>query len=461
MYHDLSGERVTVANDAARLAWNDTLEAVLAHAAATPEHLARVLAADPDFALVHAAKGLMLLSLARSELLGAARDCLVKAKAAIALRPVTQRERMLVEALAFWLADAPRLAAGRLEAILEAHPLDVLALKLSHGLRFMLGDQDEMLACLRRTAPAFGESHPLAGYVHGCHAFALEEQGFYAEAERAGRRAVVLAPRDAWGRHAVAHVLEMTGRADEGITWLGNARNWSHANNLRFHIVWHLALFRLEHGETAEVLRLYDNDIRGEPTDDYRDIANGASLLARLEYAGVDVGTRWEELAALAEGRIDDGRLVFADLHYALSLLGAGHSSGAEAIARTLVGDSRAHRSSERRQAAHHGALAAFGLLAFHEGDYSEAARLLGAARDGLVAIGGSHAQRDLFEQAYIESLIRSGNHERAAPLLSERITKRSGSNLFAARRLALLRNRPAARTAALAVAATPLALAH
>ena len=46
LHHDLSGDRITVANDAARLAWNDTLEALLAHAAATPDHLARTLAAD-------------------------------------------------------------------------------------------------------------------------------------------------------------------------------------------------------------------------------------------------------------------------------------------------------------------------------------------------------------------------------------------------------------------------------
>lgn len=461
MYHDLSGDRVTVANDTARLAWNDTLEALLAHAAATPEHLARTLGADPDFALAHAAKGLMLLSLARPELLGAARDCLAKARATDMLRPVTRRERMVTEALALWLADAPRQAAQRLEAIIESHPFDVLALKLSHGLRFMLGDQPEMLASLRRVVPGFGEAHPLAGYVHGCYAFALEEQGFYSEAERAGRRAVALSPRDAWGRHAVAHVLEMTGRADEGVAWLGDGRNWAHANNLRFHIVWHLALFRLERGETAEVLRLYDEDIRGEQTDDYRDIANGASLLARLDYAGVDVGTRWEELAAKAEGRVHDGRLVFADLHYALALLGAGHQDGAETIARALVEDCRSHPSGERRNAARNGALAAFGLIAFHEGDYAEAARLLGGARDGLVAIGGSHAQRDLFEQAYIESLLRSGSHERASRILSERLARRGRANLFAARRLASLRSRPAGRTAALAVAATPLAIAH
>ncbi|WID95141.1 tetratricopeptide repeat protein [Bosea vestrisii] len=461
MYYDLSGDVVTVASDAARLAWNDTLEALLAHAATAPEHLARTFEADPDFALAHAAKGLMLLSLARPELLGAARDCLARARASAAQRPVTRRERMVAEALALWLADAPRQAANRLEMILEAHPFDVLALKLAHGLRFMLGDQPEMLASLRRVMSGFSESHPLAGYVNGCYAFALEEQGFYAEAERAGRRAVLLSPRDAWGRHAVAHVMEMTGRADEGVAWLGDGRTFAHANNLRFHIVWHLALFRLERGETAEVLRLYDEDIRGEQTDDFRDIANGASLLARLDYAGVDVGTRWEELAAKAEGRVDDGRLVFADLHYAVSLLGAGRHDGAESIARTLVEDCHTHPSGERREAARNGALAAFGLIAFREGDYAEAARLLGAARSGLVAIGGSHAQRDLFEQAYIESLIRSGDHDRANHVLSGRIAQRGGSNLFAARRLAQLRQRSAGRTAALAIVATPLAISH
>ncbi len=460
MVHDLSGDAISVANDAARLAWNDTLEAVLAHAAAAPQHLADTLAADPGFALAHAAKGLMLLTLARPELIGAARDCLAQARRAIAERPATPRETRFVDALATWLDDKPRQAARTLEAVLAGHPQDVLALKLSHGIRFMLGDQSEMLSCLRRVMPRFPSAHPLAGYVSGCYAFALEERGFYREAEAAGRRAVELAPRDAWGRHAVAHVLEMTGRTDEGVAWLGDGRGWAHANNFRFHITWHLALFRLERGETAEVLRLYDEGIRAEQTDDYRDIANGAALLARLSYAGVDVGTRWEELAAKAEGRVGDGRLVFADLHYALALLGAGRQGSAAEIARSLVDDSQGHPSGERREAARSGSLAAFGLIAFHERDYAEAARLLGAARGGLVAIGGSHAQRDLFEQAYIESLIRSGAHDRAAHVLRERLARRGGHNLFASRRLARLGT---ARTglAALALAAIPVAIAH
>jgi hypothetical protein len=345
--------------------------------------------------------------------------------------------------------------------MLAFHPRDVLALKLSHGIRFMLGDQGEMLACLERVAPHFGDSHPLAGFVAGCHAFALEERGFYAEAEHRGRRAVELAPRDAWGRHAVAHVLEMTGRVDEGVAWLEDGRHWSHANNFRFHMTWHLALFRLERGETRQVLELYDEGIRAERTDDYRDIANGAALLARLSLAGADIGTRWEELADLAGKRVADGRLVFADLHYAVALLGAGREDAAETIARSLAQDSLSHASQERREAARSGALAAFGLVAFHERDYGEAARLLGAARSGLLAIGGSHAQRDLFEQAYIESLIRCGAHDRAGHVLSERLARRGGNNLFASRRLARLGKPGVGRAAALALAATPLATAH
>mgnify|MGYP003347342537 CR=1 FL=1 len=47
--------------------------------------------------------------------------------------------------------------------------------------------------------------------------------------------------------------------------------------------------------------------------------------------------------------------------------------------------------------------------------------------------------QRDLFEQAYIESLIRSGARDRAAHVLRERLARRGGHNLFAGRRLARL----------------------
>lgn len=436
MFMDMCGNRVTTSSQTACFTWDQVIEGALSHAARTPEHLAATLAADPNFALAHATKGLMLMSLARRELRDAARQSLADAQAAATIRPVTDRETAYIEALGLWLSGAPRQAARRLDRALVDHPFDALTIKFTQVIRFMCGEQDEMLSSLEHIAPKFGENRPLAGYVMGCYAFALEEKRFYPEAESAGRRAVELAPRDVWGRHAVAHVLEMTGRSQEGEAWLGDPSAWAHANNLRFHIAWHVALFMLERGALAQALELYDTSIRNERTNDYRDIANASSLLAQLEFRGVDVGDRWEELAELGQTRMFDRQLVFADLHYALALIGAGRRDDAESIGMRLLDDGASQPGDVHTQTAKQGALVTFGLLALRERRFFEAARLLERARGSLTCIGGSNAQRDLFEQAYIESLIGCGAHERAASVLRERRAARGGVNLYASLRL-------------------------
>src|SRR5262249_33650249 len=140
-----------------------------------------------------------------------------------------------------------------------------------------------------------------------------------------GRAAVAIEPDDAWGCHAVAHALGARGRTDDGIAWLRSQNErFAGIGNFARHLAWHEALLVLAGGNRHVVLALYDRRIRDQPTDDYRDIANAASLLWRLERAGIAVGRRWEELADLAERRIEDGALAFAQLHYMLCLAGAG-----------------------------------------------------------------------------------------------------------------------------------------
>lgn len=450
MFIDMCGDVVTTSSQRARLAWDQVIEGALSHDAMTPNHLAATLAADPNFALAHAVKGMMLLSLARRELRDAAQQSFADATAAAAGRHVTDREKAYIDALGHWLAGAPERAAMRLDHALIKHPFDALAIKLTQVIRFMCGEQDAMFSSLERIAPAYGETRPLAGYVIGCYAFALEEKRFFREAERAGRRAVELAPRDVWGRHAVAHVLEMTGRAQEGEAWLADASAWAHANNMRFHIAWHVALFILERGAYAEALELYDNSVRAEKTNDYRDMANAASLLAQLEFRGVNVGDRWEELADLGQTRMFDQQLVFADLHYALALIGAGRRADAKLIGEQLLAGATSQPAGKRTETAKQGALVTFGLLALRESRFFEAARLLERARAQLIFIGGSNAQRDFFEQAYIESLIGCGAHERAASVLRERNAARGGNNRYASLRLAKLTKTAAVQAASL-----------
>lgn len=443
--------------------WDRTVEAFLAHARETPVLINEVLTRFPEFALAPLVKGCLLLSLGRGELLGPARDCLETGRALLAANP-DKRTALFATALESWLAGQPRGAIHAMERIIDDHPRDALAIKLSHAIRFVLGDSDGMRRSLSRVISVFGDDVPHAGYVRGCYAFALEENGAYAQAEEMGLRAVRLAPRDAWGRHAVAHVYEMKGRALQGVAWLeGQEASWSHCGNFSYHMFWHLALFQMELGRHGEVLALYDRAIRAEQTDDYRDIANAASLLERLVLAGIPVGDRWEELAEIASRRTDDRRLVFADLHYLLALLGARRLEEAQVLVSHLMRDARVGRSQDASVADCVGAPLAAALLAFQAGRYSEAARLVGPLRHTIRQIGGSHAQRDIFEQIYLESLVRAGAHDLAAKALTLRVSERGGHNLFAAKRLRALdrKNEPRGAMVASLLASTPGAARH
>jgi len=236
----------------------------------------------------------------------------------------------------------------------------------------------------------------------GCMSFALEETGAYGQAERWGRAGLERAGDDAWGLHSVVHVYDMTRQARTGVEWLSTQTGrWTHCNNFGFHIWWHLGLFHLDRGEFDRVLELYDTKVRAEHTVDYRDIANGAGMLVRLEIEGVDVGDRWEELAALAASRVEDGAVVFADLHYLLALHGGERDAEAERLIARLSRDARGYGQGTDHDmhevAAVAGLPEARGLAAFRAGDYDSAYEQLRRAWPSLQRIGGSHAQRDVF----------------------------------------------------------------
>ena len=404
--------------------WNRVIRGILTHAAATGPELNAVLRADPDFALGQAVRGLSCLLLARADMVATAREAHA---AALAAAPGTPREVAFVHALGDWLGRPPSRAAARLQGALNRDPRDALAMKMVQAIHFVMGRPRDMRASVEGVLDAWAD-HPARGYLLGCHAFCLEETGDYAAAECTGRAGVELAPDDAWGLHAVAHVYDMTGRARQGLDWLrGRDASWAHCNNFRFHVWWHRALMHLDIGEYDTALAQYDAEIRGEKTDDYPDIANAASLLSRLELEGVDVGDRWEELARLAEARSGDGCLAFADLHYMLALCGGARDEAAVGmIARMRT--SRPLQDEAQRIIAHPGLHVAEGLHAFACGEYSGAFAHLRAGRSDLLSIGGSHAQRDVFDRVTIEAAIRSGYLDSAADLIRDRQARRGGA---------------------------------
>ena len=436
MQRDACGYEVSIDCAGALKRWDRTVAGFLCHSSATPQHLGDTLNLAPEFALGWAAKGLFYMLLGRAELVAVARESLKNAERAVARAGVTPRERGYLEALRHYTNGRLWRAAEVLSDIAADHPGDLLAVKIDHAIRFILGDRRGMLKQMRIAMDWLDERHPYYGYALGCKAFALEENGHYAEAEHCGRRGMELAPDDAWGLHAVAHVYDMTAQNATGVHWLEAQQTaWAHCNNFGYHVWWHLALFHLERGDYERVIELYDSRVRHEHTDDYRDIANGAAMLVRLEIEGIDVGDRWDELADLAANRVEETSVVFADLHYLLSLHGGRRDREAERMINRLAAD--AQRSDhDMHEVAHLAGLpTAFGLAAFRAGNYARAFDALRAAHPMLQRVGGSHAQRDVFSRLLIEAGIRAGRYDDADAELDARTARRGAEDGFTARR--------------------------
>ncbi|WP_424932122.1 tetratricopeptide repeat protein [Amaricoccus macauensis] len=421
-------------------ALEEAVHGVGAHRPNAATALGRAISLDPDHVAAHALKGFACLILARKELVPDAAQALKDARSALRRRDGgTRDERVLVDALSLALDGYFGLASDKLDAGFADRPAAFLPFKLSHSLRFMIGDGPGMLAASRRMLGAWSEDNEAAGFLLGCHAFALEESGAYAEAEAAGRQAVSLQREDAWGMHAVGHVYEMSGDAEAGISWLESGRgDWSRCNNFSFHMAWHLGLLHLERGEHDQVLQLYDEDVRPEQTDDFRDVANAVSLLWRLEHSGAAVGRRWEELAEIARRRAQDTSLMFAVLHNLLALVASGDEANAALTLQSI--SERAKGEADQSRVA-----AEIGL---------PLARLIsdlmpGACRDGLPAqetrltlddllgrlprIGGSNAQRDVFVLALADHAARRGDELSLARIKRARNRLKAEDNLLEA----------------------------
>jgi hypothetical protein len=336
-------------------------------------------------------------------------------------------ERAHLDAVQLLLEGRWHAACRRWDEGLLEQPRDALALQWAQLWDFYRGDAAGLRLRPARVLPEWDASDPLHAYVLGLHAFGLEECNLYPQAEDTGRQALLANPRVPWAMHAVAHVMEMQGRFEEGSAWLRQHQpHWAEGNGLVGHLWWHKGLFRLEALDTAGVLRLVDNHLSGDALQITLQRVDAASMLWRLHLLGTDVGAH---AAALVAGWPADeaaaGYYAFNDVHRVVALLAAGQLPAAEAwVARCAE---RALDAEDARRANHAmarevGLPLMRGLLAFARGDADTAAETLYPVRALARSFGGSHAQRDLIDQTLLAAAAQGHRRTLGRALINERL---------------------------------------
>ncbi len=428
---DIRGLEVSAGDAGAVEMLDRAIDGYLGARADTGDHLREALERDPDFVMAHLVRGYFLHLFAHRGLMMRSRDSLEAAREAAGRVGATPREQAHIAALDAWCDGDPATTLRIHSEILIDHPLDILALNLAEYWNFYSGDSAGMRDSIGRVLHAWNDSVPAYGFVLGMRAFSLEESGVYDEAERIGREAVERNPADIWATHAVAHVMEMTGRTADGAAWLdGLAANWADINNFTYHVWWHRALFALGRGAFVEALDLYDREVRPESTRDFRDITNAAALLWRFDQEGIDTGERWVELAAHSATRAGEHVLAFADAHYMMALASVEDRGAAHELARTAKDYAGRDDETQAGVMRDSGRPLCEAILAYREGDYGRAVDVLFPVRAEIRRLGGSHAQRDVFHQMLIEATVRAGRLPLARGLLSERLQQRPASRL-------------------------------
>jgi tetratricopeptide (TPR) repeat protein len=404
-----------------------------------------VIAARPDCVMAHAFRAGVLATALDAAFLPEMRASLTAAEALAA--QANERERGHIAALRAWSDGEIEAATEAWGRVAIAYPRDLLALQLAHIGDFALGWSQMLRDRVARTLPHWQRGEAGHGFLLGMHAFGLEESGEYARAEDVGRDAVAQNPQDGWAVHAVAHVLEMTGRSAEGTGFLrDSAPHWAPGSMFAYHNWWHLALFHLDRGEAAEALHLFDEQISAGGFGQAMELVDGAALLWRLHALGHDVGGRWTMVAPGWRERADNTGLAFNDLHAMMAMIGTGDEAGQRAVL-DAAARSAGGRGTNAMMAREVGLPACRGFAAFGQGDYAAALEALLPLRGKANRFGGSHAQRDVFAWTLMEAALRGGDRRLADALAAERLAAKPDSplNLAWARRANALETRQAA----------------
>ena len=316
------------------------------------------------------------------------------------LGSANKREAEITRIMSDWVNDDIPGLLKKSENLLNIYPKDLIILKLAQTHYFNCGDSAGMLRIALKGLPGNKENP----YLHGMIAFGYEQCHLIREAEKSAKKALRIKWNEPWAHHALAHVMLTEGRVDEGIDFLESvSSSWKDLNSfMHTHNWWHLALFYLSKGKNSKALEVYDSHVWGIDKDYSQDQIGATSLLARIEFAGINIGKRWKDIAKYISKRSNDTTNPFNTMQYLFALAKARHDGAQNLFYKIQLkaSDQTSHNFSTWSEVV---LPACEGIIDHVHGKPDQCVTKLGRALPRIFEAGGSHAQRDFFNQIHLE----------------------------------------------------------
>ena len=400
----------------------ETIDRFLSQTYGADQAIAQAIEADDNLAVAHAAKALFQMYAMN---MADARETIAHArKLAVS---ATKRERQHVQAISLMIEGDSHKALRLIREHLDEFPRDMLMVRLANRL-LILGCSgagipnfpEELLSMLKPLRSEYGEDWAFLGQ----YAFAHHETGYFDDALKYAERSLDIRPDNANASHSVAHVFFETGDPDGGSDFLGDwLDGYDRRGPFNVHLSWHQALFQLATGRPDNAVTLYEDHIRPSVVKkNLGSLADSASLMWRMKIYGDGQPGPWEEVREIALPAAEKPGPAFRDAHAALTFAAGGFT---EELGRMIdgLGESATAGSALASEVT---LPLVKGIEAFAHGAYDDAADNLDGLVEQLPRIGGSHAQREVFEDTILESYIRSGRYDKAQTLLDTRLKRRT-----------------------------------
>jgi thioredoxin-like negative regulator of GroEL len=312
------------------------------------------------------------------------------------------------------------VALNQGRAHLSRFPRDDLAREAVGLLLFLLGRTEEIAELYDWLAPQQDTDWSFAA----SWSFACHEAGRLDQSRDLGLQALAAHPDDAFAAHSLTHVAYESGQHADGLhlltSFLGATRPIDFQQR---HLQWHMALHLLATGDTADARSLWASALApGAVPTNLGAVEDGASLLWRwhlYDLGGWDLP--WSELGALAR---DIAQLPVTPLPAACAAVTLAALGDDDGLA-TLLSTADAMAGSGLPVPAPVLRAVAEAARASFAGSWGDVADALIPVRDRFGEIGGSRAQREVFDDALLYGLVRSNRPEAARILLDERLSRR------------------------------------